>query len=99
MYLDRLRQFVKEQGITVELTDEIAPALGTAFGTTIRLMPGQTEAEELATLVHEYAHLKLGHSERRTTTTKTVRETEAESAAKKASRWFQVNIPASGTSS
>jgi antirestriction protein ArdC len=81
VYLDRLRQFVKEQGITVELTDEIAPALGTAFGTTIRLMPGQTEAEELATLVHEYAHLKLGHSERRTTTTKTVRETEAEAVA------------------
>ena len=81
VYLDRLRQFVQVQGITVELTDEIAPALGTAFGNTIRLLPGQTEAEELATLVHEYAHLRLGHSERRTTTTKTVRETEAEAVA------------------
>jgi hypothetical protein len=77
VYLDRLWQFVQVQGITVELTDEIAPALGTAFGNTFRLLPGQTEAEELATLVHEYAHLRLGHSERRTTTTKTVRETEA----------------------
>ena len=32
-------------------------------------------------MVHEYAHLRLGHSERRTTTTKTVRETEAEAVA------------------
>jgi hypothetical protein len=81
VYLDRLRQFVQAQGVTVELTNDIAPALGTAFGNTIRLLPGQTEAEELATLVHEYAHLRLGHSERRTTTTKTVRETEAEAVA------------------
>jgi hypothetical protein len=81
VYLDRLRQFVLAQGVTVELTNDIAPALGTAFGNTIRLLPGQTEAEELATLVHEYAHLGLGHSERRTTTTKTVRETEAEAVA------------------
>jgi antirestriction protein ArdC len=81
VYLDRLRNFVQAQGVTVELTDEIAPAMGTAFGTTIRLLPGQTEAEELATLVHEYAHLSLGHCARRTTTTKTVRETEAEAVA------------------
>jgi hypothetical protein len=81
VYLDRLREFVHAQGITVELTSDIAPALGTAFGKTIRLLPGQTEAEELATLVHEYAHLRLGHSERRTTTTKTVRETGAEAVA------------------
>jgi antirestriction protein ArdC len=81
VYLDRLRQFVQVQGITVEYTNDIAPALGTAFGKTIRLLPGQTEAEKLATLVHEYAHLRLGHTERRTTTTKTVRETEAEAIA------------------
>ena len=80
-YLDRLRQFVRVQGIAVEYTNDIAPALGTAFGKTIRLLPGQTEAEELATLVHEYAHLRLGHTERRTATTKTVRETEAEAIA------------------
>ncbi len=93
-YLNRLRQFVQVQGITVELTNDIAPALGTAFGTTIRLLPGQTEPEELATLVHEYAHLKLGHCERRTTTTKTVRETEAEAIAFVVSKAIGLN-PAS----
>lgn len=81
VYLDRLRDFVNAQGITLEYSESIAPALGMAFGTTIRLLPGQSTAEELNTLVHEAAHLALKHQERRTTTTKTVRETEAEAVA------------------
>jgi len=81
VYLDRLRDFVNVQGITLEYTESIAPALGAAFGNTIRLLPGQNKAEELNTLVHEAAHLALKHQERRTTTTKTVRETEAEAVA------------------
>jgi hypothetical protein len=80
-YLDRMREFVASQGITLEYTESIAPALGTAYGTTIRLLPGQGEAEELTTLIHEAAHLALKHGDRRTTTTKTVRETEAEAVA------------------
>jgi hypothetical protein len=81
IYLDRLRKFVSEQGITLEYTESIAPALGTASGTTIRLLPGQSKAEEFNTLVHELAHLALKHGERRTAITKTVRETEAEAVA------------------
>jgi hypothetical protein len=80
-YLDRLREYVNTQGITLEYTDSIAPALGMAFGTTIRLLPGQTEAETFTTLVHELAHIVLKHTERRTTITKAVRETEAEAVA------------------
>jgi antirestriction protein ArdC len=79
--LDRLRQYVNAQGITLEYTESIAPALGAAFGTTIRLLPGQADAETFTTLVHELAHLMLKHTERRTETTKTVRETEAEAIA------------------
>ena len=78
VYLDRLREYVNAQGITLEYNESIAPALGMAFGTTIRLLPGQTDAEDFTTLVHELAHLMFKHSERRTATTKTVRETEAE---------------------
>lgn len=81
VYLDRLRGFVNAQGITLEYDESITPALGAAFGTTIRLLPGQSKAEELNTLVHEAAHLALKHQDRRTTTTKTVRETEAEAVA------------------
>jgi hypothetical protein len=74
-YLDRLREYVNVQGITLEYNESIAPALGMAFGNTIRLLPGQTDAETFTTLVHELAHLMLKHTERRTATTKTVRET------------------------
>ncbi len=81
VYLDRMREYVISQGIALEYTESIAPALGTAFGTTIRLLPGQSKAEELTTLVHETAHLALKHQDRRTATTKTVRETEAEAVA------------------
>jgi hypothetical protein len=80
-YLDRLREYVNAQGITLEYTESIAPALGMAFGTTIRLLPGQTDAETFTTLVHELSHIVLKHTERRTATTKTVRETEAEAVA------------------
>jgi hypothetical protein len=81
IYLDRMREFVRAQGITLEYAESIAPALGMAFGTTIRLLPGQSKPEELTTLIHEAAHLALKHQDRRTATTKTVRETEAEAVA------------------
>jgi len=81
VYLDRLRDYVHAQDITLEYNESIAPALGIAAGTTIRLLPGQTQSEEFSTLVHELAHLMLKHGERRTATTKTVRETEAEAVA------------------
>lgn len=81
VYLDRLCDFVNAQGITLEYTESIAPALGAAFGNSIRILPGQGKAEEFGTLVHELSHLILRHQDRRTTTTKTVRETEAEAVA------------------
>jgi len=79
--LDRLREYVIAQGITLEYNESIAPALGAAFGTTIRILPGQSKPEEFTTLVHELAHLMLKHCERRSEITKTVRETEAEAIA------------------
>ncbi len=81
VYLDRLRDYIVSQGVTLEYNESIAPAQGMAFGTTIRILPGQTEAEEFSTTVHELAHLMLKHSERRSAITKTVRETEAEAIA------------------
>jgi antirestriction protein ArdC len=79
--LEHLREYVNAQGITLEYDESIAPALGMAGGTTIRILPGQTQPEEFSTLVHELAHLMLKHGERRTATTKTIRETEAEAVA------------------
>jgi antirestriction protein ArdC len=80
-YRARLANFVTEQGITLEYSQDIAPARGTSAGGKITLLPGQSPAEEFATLVHEVAHEKMHRNERRTTTSKRSRETEAEAVA------------------
>ena len=78
---DRLVSFIDQQGIELVFTENIAPALGVSYGGRIAILPGQSEAEEFSTLVHELAHEMLEHAKRRTTTTKVVRETEAEAIA------------------
>ena len=78
---DRLVSFINQQGIELVFTEKIAPALGTSYGGRIDILPGQSEAEEFSTLVHELAHEMLHKAERRTTTTKVVKETEAEAIA------------------
>ena len=80
-YRERLIDFTIGQGIQLDWKDTIAPALGVSYGGRITLFPGQETAEEFSTLVHELAHEMLHKAERRTTTTKTVRETEAEAIA------------------
>lgn len=80
-YLNRLREFVASRGIELEYNDAIAPALGVSYGGRIALLPGQTKPEEFIALVHETGHELLHSAERRTATTKAVRETEAEAVA------------------
>ena len=79
--IDILAAFLKSKGIQLVYTEKIAPALGMSYGGRIAILPGQSKAETFATLVHETAHELLHRSERRTVTTKTVRETEAEAVA------------------
>ena len=78
---ERLIDFVIAQGIELDWKESISPALGVSYGGKIVLFPGQETAEEFSTLVHELAHEMLHKAERRTATTKTVRETEAEAIA------------------
>jgi hypothetical protein len=78
---DRMIAFLAKQNITLEFNEKIAPALGVSYGGKIALLPGQSKAEEFTTLVHETAHELLHKAERRTMTTATVRETEAEAVA------------------
>jgi hypothetical protein len=80
-YRERLIDFTIAQGIELEFKESIAPALGMSYGGKIAILPGQAPAEEFSTLVHELAHELLHKAERRTATTKTVRETEAEAVA------------------
>jgi hypothetical protein len=79
--IDSLAAFVKSKGITLVYNANIAPALGMSYGGRIAILPGQSKAEEFSTLVHETAHELLHKAERRTATTKTIRELEAEAVA------------------
>jgi len=80
-YRERLVDFVNAQGIELEFNEGIAPALGVSYGGKIALLPGQSAPEEFLTLVHELSHEMLHKADRRTATSKTVRETEAEAIA------------------
>jgi len=80
-YGNRLRQFAAAQNIAVEYSEEIAPARGTSYGGRIEILPGQSAAEEFSTLAHELAHELLHRGDRRASTSKRIRETEAEATA------------------
>jgi hypothetical protein len=80
-YRDRLGKFVTEQGILLEYSQDIAPARGTSAGGKITLLPGQAPAEDFSTLAHEVAHELMHRDERRASTSKRCRETEAEAVA------------------
>ena len=80
-YRERLANFVAKQGIALEYSEDIAPARGTSAGGKITLLPGQSAGEEFATLAHEVAHEMMHRDERRSSTSKRVRETEAEAVA------------------
>jgi len=78
---ERLIEYVESQNIKLRYSEKIAPAKGLSSGGRITLLTGMQPAEEFSTLVHEMAHEMLHRSERRTLTTKQVRETEAEAVA------------------
>ena len=80
-YRERLAKFVADQGIALEYSEDIVPARGTSAAGTVTLLPGQSPAEEFATLAHETAYELMHKAERRSSTTKRIRETEAEAVA------------------
>lgn len=78
---ERLARFITGQGIALEHSADIAHARGMSEGGKITLLPGQSLAEEFATLAHELAHEMMHRDERRNSTSKRSRETEAEAVA------------------
>ena len=80
-YRERVAKFVADHGIALEYSEDIARARGMSEGGKITLLPGQSPAEEFATLAHEVAHELMHRDERRSSTSKRVRETEAEAVA------------------
>ena len=80
-HTDKLKAFVASRGIELEYSERITPAKGLSSGGKIVPLPDLGPAEHFAVLAHEVAHELLYKSERRAKTTRTVRETEAESVA------------------
>src|SRR5438105_9336457 len=80
-YRERLVKFVEAQSIELRYSDKIGSAKGLSQGGKITLLSGMQPAEEFSTLVHEIGHEMLHRGERRTLTTKSLRETEAEAVA------------------
>lgn len=80
-YRERLVKFVEARSIELRYSDKIGPAKGLSHGGKITLLSGMQPAEEFSVLVHEIGHEMLHRGERRTLTTKSVRETEAEAVA------------------
>jgi antirestriction protein ArdC len=80
-YVERLSKFAADRGIVLEYAQDIAPARGTSAGGKIKLLPGQSRAEEFGTLAHELAHEMMHRDEHRSSTSKRSRETEAEAVA------------------
>ena len=80
-YRERLVKFVEAQGVALNYSEKIGPAKGLSYGGKITLLSGMQPAEEFSTLTHEIAHEMLHRGDRRTLTTKQVRETEAEAVA------------------
>ena len=80
-YTERLKEFIANRGIQLEYSEAIYPAQGQCSPGKIVMLPGQSAAEEFATLAHETGHALLHSQDRRSETTKCVRETEAEAVA------------------
>jgi len=80
-FTGRLKELAASRGITIEFSAEIGAASGMSMGGKIILRPDLSPAEEFAVLVHELAHERLHHGQRRGETSKCVRETEAEAVA------------------
>jgi antirestriction protein ArdC len=81
-HLTLLKAFVANQGIALSYANaELGSAHGASLKGRILLRDDLSPAAEFSVLVHEVAHELLHGGDRRSTTSKTVRETEAEAVA------------------
>lgn len=78
----KLEEIIKGFGIAIEYADQLPyDANGMSEGGKITINATRPKAQMFSTMVHELAHELLHWGDRRGSTTKTVRETEAEAVA------------------
>lgn len=80
-HTDRLREAIRADGITLTTSDGLGGAQGLSSGGAITILAGLNAATEFSVTVHEYAHELMHKAERRKTTSRKVKETEAEAVA------------------
>lgn len=80
-HTERLRSFASSHSIEIEYSDALGSALGVSTGGKILLLKDLSPAEEFATLSHEVAHEMLHKDAAHRSTSKKVRETEAEAVS------------------
>src|SRR5258708_35541354 len=80
-YLSHLERFVRENGLELRYSHEIAPPRGMAERGKITLLPEQTSAETFSTLVHEVAHSEMHFGDRRAQSTNRIRPSYADYVA------------------
>jgi hypothetical protein len=73
-----LKAFVCSRSIELEYDQSISPGYGVSYSGRISLLPGLPSAVEFSTLAHQIAHELPRPGDRRSETSKTIRETEAE---------------------
>jgi hypothetical protein len=81
VYQARLESLISHSGITFTRIANLGGALGLSSGGAIQILDCLDPASTFSVTVHEFAHELLHKSERRTSTTVKVRETEAEAVA------------------
>lgn len=80
-HLARLTDFTIKQGFTLGFSEQIAPAKGTSYRGTIRLLPDMQPEEMLSTLVRELAVQMLYETQRRSLVMRDVLLREAKAVA------------------
>lgn len=80
--IDRLIEIYRNEGVALEFVPSLPrSANGMSAGGTVSIVESLPKPQIFSTLVHELAHEMLHWGDRRETTTKVVRETEAEAVA------------------
>ncbi len=95
--LSRLEEIVQAKNIELAYSEHLSGAYGVSEGGKITILSNLSKAESFAVLAHELAHELLHRGDRRSQTTKSMREVEAEAVSYIVCR--AVGIPSSTRSS
>ena len=79
--IERVLAICEAKTLTVEFVQDLGGANGVSLGGHIQVLESLEAPQKFSTLIHELAHELLHRGDRRESTTKAIRETEAEAVA------------------